>query len=409
MNLLHITAVTSVTTMLLISAFLYLIRKMPSRPGLAWWISASIIQSIVFILGTASFDKEVTIPGTIIFYCLAMLVYSSLSIGTLLFVNESVDIKKRLLLYGLSITAVIALTLSNSLFLACLLMSVYSAACLFQVAYKIYSIEDPKINYKITAFLMCLNAIHWLDYPFLSQIEWFVPIGFMLGMLLIASIFLNLALCALSQFKENTLKSERAAIHAATIDSLTGLYNRSHLNTLFNNYVKEAEQIERTFILLYFDLDGFKLINDAHGHKVGDLVLQETAERLRQWLGNKGDAIRIGGDEIVVLTGLRGKYDRKNAFTAAEQILSSIEKPIIDGNKSYSISASVGGCSYGRPLYSLEDMLNKADKLMYVAKQAGGRRVYFSHNKKPEAKLQNSSNSNEDNIEEKQNKKNVAL
>jgi diguanylate cyclase (GGDEF)-like protein len=226
--------------------------------------------------------------------------------------------------------------------------------------------------------LFILNGVHWLDYPILGRIEWFAPIGFMIGMMLVVSIFLSLSALALMQFKLQTEESERKAIQAAIHDPLTGLYNRSHLNQLFSEYAEEAEHIQRPFILLYFDLDGFKYVNDTYGHPAGDIILTTVAKRMSKWLGSKGDAIRVGGDELIVLTRLRADFSRDNALFAAQRLLNLIEQPIVDGKNSYEVSASVGGCCYGLPQCDLEKMISTADKLMYEAKQAGGRRVCFS-------------------------------
>jgi len=225
---------------------------------------------------------------------------------------------------------------------------------------------------------MSLNALHWLDFPFLSQVEWFVPIGFMLGMSLLVGIFFSLAVLALLQFKAQTQDSEQAAIYAARTDSLTGLYNRNYLETLFNQYKQNTNFSDQTFSLLYFDLDGFKKINDTYGHSAGDMVLKKIAKRLKAELSDQGDAVRIGGDELIVFIRTSNHYDREMQTIKTKELLNCIELPINDDDKTYHISASIGGCCFGKPFNDLENMLNKADKLMYAAKQAGGKRIYFS-------------------------------
>lgn len=376
MHPLQVTMIMSMTMMLLISALLVLVRTMPSRPGIKWWVAASSIQGLIYFFAFINFGKETDIMGTIMFFSLAMGVNLTLSIGTLLFASIPLNIKNRLFIFLAANACIISLITMGYSFIGTICFALYNASTLVHCAYKISRAGDSQINFKFTAALIVAIAIHWMDYPILSQIEWFVPIGFVIGMFLLAMIFITLATLALLQFKIQTQDSERRAIEAATHDSLTGLYNRSYLTTLFDNYVKEAEQIERSFILLYFDLDGFKKINDTHGHKVGDLILKTVAKRMSEWLGTKGDAIRIGGDELVVLTRLRSQYERKNAETAAQRLLNEIEKPIVDGNDTYSISSSIGACCYGEPLTELEDMLNRADKLMYDAKNSKQKNIF---------------------------------
>jgi len=226
---------------------------------------------------------------------------------------------------------------------------------------------------------MSLNALHWLDFPFLSQIEWFVPIGFMLGMSLLVGIFFSLAVLALLQFKVQTQDSEQSAIYAARHDSLTGIYNRSYLETLFMQYKQKANVSDQTFNLLYFDLDGFKKINDNYGHSAGDMVLKIISMRLQEKLSENGDVVRIGGDELIVLILANKHDDKKMHASKAKALLNCIELPILDEDRIYHISASIGGCCFDSSHHDLESMLNKADKLMYDAKQAGGQRIYFSN------------------------------
>ena len=130
--------------------------------------------------------------------------------------------------------------------------------------------------------------------------------------------------------------------------------------------------------MLYFDLDGFKFVNDTYGHPAGDLILTTVSKRMSKWLGAKGDAIRVGGDELIVLTRLRADFSRENSMSASQRILNLIEQPIVDGAHTYKVSASVGGCCYGLPHCDLENMINEADKLMYEAKQSGGHCIRFS-------------------------------
>lgn len=183
---------------------------------------------------------------------------------------------------------------------------------------------------------------------------------------------------ALVQFKEHTKKSENRAIQASITDPLTGLYNRAYLNDLFINYCKESEKSGKPFAMLYMDLDGFKAVNDTHGHKAGDLILTEVADRINSWLGNRGDGIRIGGDELIVLNRLRANTTPEDLRYIAQQILNSIEVPVIDGEHEYRISTSIGVCAY-EPGLALDEMIQRSDQLMYLAKQSGGKCI-FIHN-----------------------------
>lgn len=377
MHLLQTTLIISATAMLLLTSLFFLIRTMPSRPGINWWITATFLKTLVCFYAFYSFGSSSSNASLIFFYFQAMFIVQCICIGTLSFAGAPVNIKQRMLMLAMAFVAVNTIAMFEYLFVANLCFVIYNAGNLIHAVFKINRVNDSQLSFKTTSVLMTINAIHWLDFPFLSQIEWFLPIGFILGMTLVTAIFLSLAVLSLQQFKFQTEESERNAIYAATHDSLTGLYNRSHLDTLFNQYVDRAEKLGDSFILLYLDLDGFKAINDTYGHNAGDFVLKTIAKRLSENLEGKGHVVRIGGDELVILCEHKDT-NLKIAEDATQHLLKLIEQPMHQNENTYQISASIGGACYGIPHRSLENMLNETDKLMYAAKKAGKKRVYFS-------------------------------
>lgn len=378
MHPLQVVMIMSSTAMLLITALLLIVRRMPSRPGVSDWLFSALAQSIVYVVAYISYPGTLDATGLLFFYCLQTLVCRGMCAGTLRFVGKPINMKRRTGLTIVVLAGVISLSLAGFSLLASLLFAGYVAGSLLDVVYYLYKLEDKSVPLKFTMVLFALNAIHWLDYPILSQVEWFVPIGFMIGMVIVVGAFLSLCVLSLTQFKLQTEASEQRAIYAASHDPLTGLYNRSHLEQLFSEYTEEAAQSRYPFILLYFDLDGFKYVNDTYGHAAGDVILTTVSHRLTKWLGENGDAIRIGGDELVVLTRLRADFNRSGALEAAGCLLKLIEQPIVDKQNTYQVSASVGGCCYQLPHNDLSAMINEADNLMYAAKQAGGHRIHFS-------------------------------
>ena len=375
---LEVVLIMSSTAMLLVTALLLIVRTMPSRSGLECWLVASFVQAVIYVVAYFNYPEPPSVAGNIIFQSLQTIAVLAMSIGTLKFIGQKVTIKRRFVFSVLVIVAIAVSRLNDFTDTSNTIFAVFAALMLFEVAYRLLKIKDSEIEFKITATLFIINGIHWLDYPILSHVVWFVPIGFMIGMMLAVSIFMSLSALSLLQFKRQTKESERKAIQAAIHDPLTGLYNRSHLDQLFSEYAEEAEQIQRPFILLYFDLDGFKQVNDTYGHIAGDLILTTISQRMSKWLGAKGDAVRIGGDELLVLTRLRANFTSENSLTAARRLLHLIEQPILDGANTHSISASVGGCCYGFPHCDLDSMIHESDSLMYEVKQAGGRNIKFA-------------------------------
>jgi len=387
MNFLQIAMVIGAASLLVMTAVLLIVQTLPSRKGVGWWVIAAFQQLTIYILGAVFFGGEESVTATLTFFFLQMCSLQALSIGMMLFIENRSNIPLRLAtLLAAAAVIVIAMTADNKLF-ATYIFAIYLSITTFYAAISIWRSEKSTFLLNLAALFFFLIGLHWLDFPILGSVEWFVPIGFLLGIALVLGVYFSLAAVAMLQFKHTTNDSKKKAIYAATHDPLTGVYNRSHLPVLFDKYKTKLRNDKGTFILLYIDLDGFKAINDTFGHKAGDEILIVVTKRLKSWLGSKGDVIRIGGDEIVVINLLRSDANPDIVYGtyAAQSILKLIEEPIVDGKNTYNISASIGGCYDDAEFDDLEAMLSKADELMYSAKQAGRRRVHFGNipNEKP--------------------------
>ncbi|WP_246207182.1 bifunctional diguanylate cyclase/phosphodiesterase [Methylocystis heyeri] len=164
--------------------------------------------------------------------------------------------------------------------------------------------------------------------------------------------------------------------HIAHHDALTGLPNRRLLTDRLTRAIAQAKSSGDMLAVLYFDLDGFKPINDNHGHGIGDQVLIDVGERLSRTL-RAGDMVaRIGGDEFVAL--LIGVGDTRECENTLRRLLDVINSPIaIDGN-CFSLSASVGVSLYPADDSDDADMLLRyADQAMYFAKASGRNQFVF--------------------------------
>lgn len=165
--------------------------------------------------------------------------------------------------------------------------------------------------------------------------------------------------------------------HAAYHDGLTGLPNREmfteRLQQVFSKFVHRGGG---AFALLFIDLDRFKLINDSLGHLAGDIVLRETADRLRNCLRDVDTIGRLGGDEFVVLLeDIEGSHD---AVTAADRIIESMRVAIpveIEGRvQEVNTTVSIGISISGSGCTAAEELLRDADFALYRAKEAGKNR-----------------------------------
>ncbi len=161
---------------------------------------------------------------------------------------------------------------------------------------------------------------------------------------------------------------EAQLAYQATHDALTGLPNRQQLI----GELDEVLETEDVVAVLFVDLDGFKAVNDNHGHGAGDELLVRVAERLRDVLRPNDFLARLGGDEFVIVLRQMGILE---AERLAERVVGALELPFIVSNVEVSISASIG-VSSGDSEQSGERLIKEADIAMYRAKAMGkGRAV----------------------------------
>lgn len=164
-------------------------------------------------------------------------------------------------------------------------------------------------------------------------------------------------------------RAQREALFHALHDDLTGLPNRAlFLDRLSQAIARRSRDRAHGFTVLFVDLDGFKPINDRHGHAAGDAVLVEVAGRLRELLRGSDSIARFGGDEFTLI--LDGCSSTAETLPVIERINDSIARPIEFQGRELRIGASIGvhiarDCDR-RP----EDLLREADTAMYRVKNA---------------------------------------
>lgn len=165
---------------------------------------------------------------------------------------------------------------------------------------------------------------------------------------------------------------EEAALRTAERDALTDLVNRRGAEAYIDRAIDEAQRNHVGLSLLYIDLDGFKPVNDTHGHAAGDAVLVEVAQRLTRVLRRSSDLVaRLGGDEFVIAAYDCHKCDEAVA-TLAEAVLEGMHQSFVlpDGT-AVLVGASIGIASYPANGEHRPELMYAADQAMYAAKQAG--------------------------------------
>jgi diguanylate cyclase (GGDEF)-like protein len=157
----------------------------------------------------------------------------------------------------------------------------------------------------------------------------------------------------------------------ASVDALTGLVNRSGLGVDLPLRLAAADR-PGAVVVVYADLDRFKLVNDTYGHSVGDEVLVEAADRLRRSVRSSDLVVRVGGDEFVIV--LDGPRVEQVAEEVSRRILRAFGSGIPVGGRHLSVGISMG-LATSLPGESAGDLVARADRALYLAKRRGRGRI----------------------------------
>jgi diguanylate cyclase (GGDEF)-like protein/PAS domain S-box-containing protein len=164
-------------------------------------------------------------------------------------------------------------------------------------------------------------------------------------------------------------QSELALYDLAHKDILTGLPNRASFDLMASKVINLAKQNNSNIALLFIDLDGFKLINDAHGHQAGDELLNKVARKIESNLRATDSVSRIGGDEFVILLDKTRKRD--DISLIGNKIIKSLSEEMLIGTHRCTISASIGIAIYPEHGDDIIELTKKADAAMYKIKASG--------------------------------------
>jgi diguanylate cyclase (GGDEF)-like protein/PAS domain S-box-containing protein len=171
-------------------------------------------------------------------------------------------------------------------------------------------------------------------------------------------------------------ENEERIYNLAHNDSLTQLYNRFSINNILQQAIISAERNKSIMSVLFIDMDRFKQINDTHGHKVGDVLLQQVASRLGGTCKRKNDFIaRIGGDEFLIV--LNDIQDVAFVALIAKAIVDVLSLPYFCEGQELRSSPSVGIAVYPNDGKSVEELVKNSDAAMYHAKENGRRQYRF--------------------------------
>ena len=165
------------------------------------------------------------------------------------------------------------------------------------------------------------------------------------------------------------MEHQRQLEYIAHYDALTRLPNRMLLADRMRQAIARSQRNGKTLAVLYIDLDGFKAVNDKHGHDLGDQLLVALAERLNKVLRDSDTLARIGGDEFVVL--LDELEQPEDYLQVLERLLAAAAEPCLIGEHLLRVSASIGYTLYPEDMADADQLIRHADQAMYQAKQGG--------------------------------------
>jgi len=216
---------------------------------------------------------------------------------------------------------------------------------------------------------------HWVNFviatddgQYLRWIRYLLLGALGLSVVMIAVLVVNRRL---NREITRRIAAEKRLQYVASHDALTQLPNRGLLDDRLSQALLAHRRDQSHFALLFIDLDGFKQINDQHGHPIGDALLLRVAGLLTQAVRHSDTVARFGGDEFVIL--LNRVQDLDAATQVADNILHSLSSPFTFEGVKVEIAVSIGVVIYPRDGDTAIELLKKADQLMYQAKTAGGR------------------------------------
>ncbi|MBI1823027.1 MAG: GGDEF domain-containing protein [Nitrospirae bacterium] len=164
----------------------------------------------------------------------------------------------------------------------------------------------------------------------------------------------------------------------ANRDELTGAFNRRYFQEKIDEEIKRASRAETCFSLIILDVDHFKKYNDTYGHIQGDLLLKEIVKGIKERLRATDVVCRFGGDEFLILL---MDTDKAMAVTIGNQIRNIIElNPNfkLNGGSEEKITFSMGVAQFPEDGFSSIDLIRRADKALYLAKDRGRDQVVAS-------------------------------
>lgn len=235
-------------------------------------------------------------------------------------------------------------------------------------------------GYMFIALLLLINSSSWNNQIItnaksiyeISLLIVFIIFGYFIVFFGISSSSKN----ALLLKDVNKLKKQSEIYYnLANYDALTGIANKQSIIKYLSEKLIENKNSKEQFIIILFDIDKFKSINDRYGHSVGDKALKFVVARVKHCLREEDFIGRFGGDEFIIMP--KNIYSRISAEYLIDRIIESLEKPLITDKHVIPIDISIGVSVFPIDGETPDDLLDQADMAMYRAKKIDGTNYQF--------------------------------
>lgn len=187
------------------------------------------------------------------------------------------------------------------------------------------------------------------------------------------AICFNRMLSEISARDNALLERQNRLNWLANYDELTGLPNRTLFFDRLEQAIHRAARTDEKLAVFFIDLDDFKLVNDTHGHRTGDLLLKETASRLSKLIRAADTIARLGGDEFIIF--MQDVKSYENTLMLAKKHLDNLNAPYSIGENRLFISVSIGISIFPEHGMSAEALAKNADTAMYISKEMGKNQI----------------------------------
>ncbi|MFM9428766.1 diguanylate cyclase (GGDEF)-like protein [Variovorax sp. GrIS 2.14] len=253
------------------------------------------------------------------------------------------------------------------------------AILLLILVFSMFALEPVRIRQlSLCAVAMLISVMVWknatdpLRYPIAVEVTHGLTGLVLICSMAVLSSRMGALRAALQQQKAQLEQALMRNVRLATLDELTGLFNRRHMGVWLQAEHMQTERLRPFMSIALIDIDLFKMVNDRYGHAAGDAVLREFARLVQKTLHARGTAARWGGEEFLLAMSGTMREDAVKLVDQLRMAFEALRFPHYDSALKITFSAGVATQVEGE---TIDSLMERADRCMYAAKAAGRNRV----------------------------------